>query len=187
MVRRALLLVGLLSLAAGCASDPAKRQKIVSEEAARLRPPQVPLASFGSFEILPVATSPEVASKPEKVEMVTRLGQDLEARLRPMLKSWEASAAPEARGRILVIQAKVTSLHVVSGGARFFIGALAGNSSIDMDLTLSDKQSGQVIASERINKSSDAMAGAWSIGSSDRNLPEYVVEIALEYLSRSHK
>ena len=186
MARGTLLLAALLTLSAGCASDPAKRQKIVSDEVARLRPPQVALASYGIFEVLPVAIAPDVAAKADKLEVANRLGRDLETRLQPMLKKWEVSASPEARSRTLVIQVAVNSIHVVSGGARFWVGAFAGKSNVDVDLKLTDKQSGQVVAGERINKSSDAMAGAWSIGSSDRSLPEYVVEIVLEYLARNH-
>ena len=49
-----------------------------------------------------------------------------------------------------------------------------------------EKQTGREIARERIRQSAGAMAGAWSIGSTDQNLSEYVVDIAHEYLAKNH-
>ncbi len=179
----------LAVLAAGiaCASDPARRQKIVQEEAARLRPPEVPLSEFGTFELLPTAMSPDVAAKPEKAEAANAVGAKLDATLKPLLASWAASAPADRKGRTLVVQPTVTGLRVISGGARFWGGALAGDSYIDLDVVLFDKESGKRIGAERIHKSASAMSGAWSVGGSDRNLPDYVVDIAQQYLVNAYK
>ena len=40
------------------------------------------------------------------------------------------------------------SLYVVSGGARFFSGALVGESYIDMDLVVVEKKTGKVIGQQ---------------------------------------
>lgn len=183
---RRLLLVVVLALSAACASSPEKRQRIVAEQSARLRPPTVALTTFGTFEVLPVAMSPAVAEKAEKATMATQLGERLNARLQPLLASWQASAPADARARTLQIQATVVSLRVVGGAARFWGGALAGDSHIEMDLSLVEKQTGSEIARERIRQSAGAMAGAWSIGSTDKNLSEYVVDIAHQYLANNH-
>jgi hypothetical protein len=184
MLRRSLFVI--LGIAAACASSPERRQRIVAEETARLRPPETPLTAFGGFELLPIGMSADVSAKPEKVEVANGLGRKLEARLQPVLQEWTSMAPASARSRTLVIQPTVVSLRVVGGAARFWAGALAGDSFIDLDLALVEKQSGRVIAKERINKSSSAMAGAWSIGSTDQNLTEYVVDIAYQYLVSNH-
>jgi hypothetical protein len=187
MLRRSLTFVALLAAAAGCASDPGRRQRIIDEEVARLRPPEVPLTAFGAFEVKPIAMSPEVAQKPEKAAVVTQLGQRLEARIRPLLDGWASGAPADARARALAIQATVLNVRIVGGGSRFWLGAMAGDSSIDVQLELVDQQSGRSIAKERINKTASAMSGAWSMGSSDQNLTEYVVDIANQYLVNNHK
>ena len=186
MLRRSLTFVVVVAVAAGCASNPGKRQKIIDEEAARLRPPEVPLATFGAFEIKPIAMGAEVAQKPEKAAVVNELGQKMEARLRPLLDGWASAAPADARGRALAIQATVLNVHIVGGGARFWLGAMAGDSSIDVQLELVDQQSGRSIAKERIYKTASAMAGGWSMGATDQNLTEYVVDIANQYLVNNH-
>ncbi len=186
MLRRSLTLLAILAVGAGCASDPGRRQKIIDDEVARLRPPEIPLSAFGSFEILQVAMSPDIAAKPEKAALANQLGEQLRGRLDPVVQGW-ASAAPAAtRGRKLTIQATVISLRIVSGGSRFWLGAMAGDSSIDVELELVDAQTGRAIAKERIQKSAGAMSGAWSVGSTDQNLMGYVVDIAHAYLAKSH-
>ncbi len=186
MVRRSLLFLAVLALAAGCASNPAKRQKIIDDEVGRMRPPEVALGSFGSFEVTPIAMSAEVQEKPEKVAVANDLGQRLEAQLRPTLDGWAAAAPAAAKGRTLVIQPTVVSLRIVGGGARFWLGAMAGDSTIDVDLQLVDKATGRAIAKERIAKSSGGMSGAWSMGATDKNLTQYVIDIANAYLVKYH-
>ena len=117
---RRLLLVVVLALSAACASSPARRQKIVAEETARLRPPSVALTTFGTFEVLQIAMSPQVAEKPEKAAVASQLGEKLNVRLQPLLASWQASAPADVRARTLQIHATVLSLRVVGGAARFW-------------------------------------------------------------------
>jgi hypothetical protein len=152
-----------------------------------MRPPETSLTSYGSFELLPMAMGADVAAKPEKVAVANDLGQKLDARLRPMIKNWESSAPTGTRNRTLVIKSTVTSLRVISGGARFWGGSFSGDSFIDLDLVLIDKETGAMIANQRINKNANSMAGAWSFGSSDKNLLDYVVDIAYQYLAANRK
>ncbi|HEX9049661.1 MAG TPA: DUF4410 domain-containing protein [Anaeromyxobacter sp.] len=186
MMRRSLTFLAVMALAAGCASNPGKRQKIIDDEVARLRAPEIPLTSFGAFEIRPIAMSPDVQEKPEKVAVASDLGQRLEAQLRPTLDGWAAAAPAPAKGRTLVIQPTVVNLRIVGGASRFWLGAMAGDSSIDVDLQLVDKASGRAIAKERIAKSSGGMSGAWSMGATDKNLTQYVIDIANAYLVKYH-
>lgn len=56
-----------------------------------------------------------------------------------------------------------------------------------MDLELKDAATGTVIAKPRVSRSSNAMASGWSVGATDRNLPNYMAEIWRQYLSDSYK
>jgi hypothetical protein len=178
----ALLVLGLVA----CASDPAKRQEVAQTEATRMRAPEIALDSFDHFELAPIGTSPDVASDPRKVAVAQDLATRLEARLRPLLDQWNASAPAGAAKRTLMIQPTVASMHVVSTAARFWLGAMSGDSYIDLDLTLVDAQTKALVANQRIHRNANAMAGAWSFGASDRNLADYIVDIAYEYLASHH-
>ena len=85
------------------------------------------------------------------------------------------------------IQPQVVSLRVISGTTRFFAGAFAGQSDISMDLVLVDKDTGVEIGRARVQRAAGAFAGAWSIGMTDRNLLDYIVDIAYQYLVDNYK
>lgn len=177
----------LVILAIGCASDPMKREEIARAEAARMRATEVPLDQFNAFVLEPIGMSPAVAEAEEKVAVAEEVGRKLEARIGPLLDGWRRSAPKTGKRRTLVVQPTIASMHVVSSAARFWIGAMSGDSSIDLDLTLVEKETGALIANQRISRSANAMAGAWSVGASDRNLPDYVVDIAYQYLADNHR
>lgn len=187
MTRRSLLVAVLLVAAACHRSDPNRRQRIISEEVGRLRPADVSLTAYGTYELKPVNMSAEVGAQPEKVAVAGQFRQTLEARLNPMLADWTARANPANRGRTLIIQPTVVALRIVSGAARFWVGAMAGDSTIDVDLTLIDKEANREIARVRIAKSTGGMAGAWSFGASDRNLIEYAADITQGYLIANYR
>ncbi|MFN2644031.1 MAG: hypothetical protein ABR570_03495 [Burkholderiales bacterium] len=183
-------LISLVAVGAliGCASNPARRAAVAMEESRRLAAPTTPLASYGKFELKPMGMSPAVANDTAKVEVVKDLEGRVQARVQPLLAQWNAQAAKNAAtGSTLIVQPRVMSLRVVSGGARFFAGAFAGDSSIAMDLDLKDAATGALIANPRIERSAGAMAGGWSIGATDRNLMDYIADIAGQYLEDNRK
>jgi hypothetical protein len=108
----------------------------------------------------------------------------LEAKITPLLGEWRA-ASGDGSGT-LVIQPDAVKLKIVSSGARFWGGALAGESNVDINLRLINKASGKVIANPRIARSAGSMSGAWSIGATDQNLLRYVVDISYQYLAENY-
>ena len=103
-------------------------------------------------------------------------------KIAPLLLDWDDANIEGASGK-LIVETKLERLKVVSGGARFWAGGLAGESYIDMNLRLIDASSGAVISQVLIRRSASAMTGAWSIGKSDQNLDQYVVSIVYQYLT----
>jgi hypothetical protein len=172
------LLIGLV--VAGCAADPVKVQSVGKAEAQLLDPPTNPLSTFSHFELMPMAYSEGIRQRPEKLAEGQEFERNLADKIGPLLKTWEASNQGSAG--TLTIQPELETLRIVSGGARFWVGAFAGDSHIDMRLRLIDATTGEQIANPRINMDSGGLAGAWSIGKSDQNLDEYLVSVVYEYL-----
>lgn len=56
-----------------------------------------------------------------------------------------------------------------------------------MQLKLTEKESGAVVGQVDIRRTASAMAGAWSIGKSDKNLMLYIADIAHQYLEDNFK
>lgn len=171
----------VLVFLAGCTATPEKLNKVAAIEANRAAKPSKPLSAFSSYELRPITLSDKIKSEPEKVEQAAVLDQKINEKLLPLFADW-SSSDDTGRSGTLIVQPELVSLRIVSGGARFFAGAFAGGSKIDMDLVLIDSSTNDVIAKPRITKDAGAMTGAWSIGQSDKNLHDYISHIAYQYL-----
>lgn len=176
----------LVIFLAGCAASPEKLNAVAVEESARLPKPSKPLSAFSSYELKPFILSAEVTKDADKVEQAAILEKKVKEMLAPLFAEWSAAPGP-GRSGTLIIQPQLMKLRIVSGGARFWAGALVGQSTIDLDLRLTDGTTNDVIAKPRIARSAGAMTGAWSIGKSDDNLHDYIAHIVREYLSRNYK
>jgi len=177
-----ILIIGMLT---GCAADPAKVQAVADAEASYLAPPARPLSSYAEFELADMAMGEAILIEEGKVEEAREFEANLQAKLNPLLATWNAAPSEGASGT-LSIETTMRRLKIVSGGARFWAGAWAGDSFIDLNLQLVDKASGEIIADVPIRRSADSMTGAWSVGKSDQNLDEYIVSIIHEYLNDNY-
>jgi len=86
------------------------------------------------------------------------------------------------KANTLVIKVNITNLRVVSGAARFWGGAFAGRSGINLDMQLIDKASGKVIRKEKKSSCNNAFAAAWTGGSSDHSLLQDMGKIMADYI-----
>jgi PBP1b-binding outer membrane lipoprotein LpoB len=185
-MKKAIVLLIIVFLA-GCSPSSSKLASVAKNESARLGVTARPLSEFSNFELKPMELSAGVSERKEKVEVAKQLEDSLRTRLLPLIEEWKADKASPRTAGTLVIQPKLQSLRIVSGGARFFIGAWSGNSVIDMNLELTDGKTGTIIANPRITQTASATGGAWSVGATDRNLLDYIVEIAYQYLVDNYK
>jgi hypothetical protein len=175
-----------LAFAAGCASDPAKREVVAQAQAERLTPPREALSHFGRFELAKFVLAPEVQNEPKKAQAAIGVEETIKQRLQPLLTDWNARREGSA-SRSLLIEPRIVELYIPSGGSRFWAGAFAGESVISLQLKLTEKESGALIGQVDVHRTASAMTGAWSIGKSDKNLVLYIADIAHQYLEDNYK
>ena len=173
----------ILALMAGCASKPEDRQSVAQAEVNRMPVSPQPFNTFSKFELAPLELSDAVKEDADKVEVSNQLEEKLRAKLEPLMAEWNQKGTS---GPAIVIKPRVASLRVVSAGARFWAGAMMGDSYIDLDLVITEKDSGKLIVQQRVNRNANAMGGAWSIGATDKNLLDYIVDISYQYLSENY-
>jgi hypothetical protein len=142
-----------LTLLAACAATPEKLDSVAQRESAKMPAPSKRFASFASYELKPVAFGPAVEKDNAKIERAKELGAALAQKLEPLLTEWRAAPSGAGRSGRLVIEPQLAGLRIVSGGARFWAGAMAGR-----------------------------MAGGWSVGKSDSNLLDYITAVSYQYL-----
>jgi hypothetical protein len=94
----------------------------------------------------------------------------------------ERDTGAKLPGKSLQVRVKIPDMRIASFGARFWGGALAGNSFMNVELELVDAASGKVLRTETISSSNNAWGAAYAFGSSDRSLPTDMGQVVAEYL-----
>jgi hypothetical protein len=178
----ALLLILFLPGLAGAADT---NMEIRLRDAARadvklLQPPVTPLTAYARVELMPAEFSQEVQADGRKAKKASLLASRLADEAGKPVAEWNGRAMP-GEGK-LIVKPTIERFRIVSGGARFWAGAWAGESGITVTLSIVDAATGSVVASPVISKTANSMAGAWSFGSTDNNLINYITATAREYL-----
>jgi uncharacterized protein DUF4410 len=185
-MKKILLCLLLFLGISGCAtSNKNHHANIVNREVSRLSLPIKPLSSYSNFKLENLVLNDETRLKEDKTKVAKELDVKLHAKLLPLLNEWSSNKNNNESGT-LVIKPQLHQLHVVSAGARFWIGGMAGESRIDMDLKIIDAQTGKEIARPRIMITASAMSGGWSVGATDKNLLNYIADISYEYLKNNY-
>ena len=82
----------------------------------------------------------------------------------------------------LLIKAKITDMRIVSGAARFWGGAMAGSSGVEMDLQLIDGASNKVVRDEKLSSWNNPFGAAWTGGTTDNSLLADMGNITAQYI-----
>ena len=76
----------------------------------------------------------------------------------------------------IIVKAELTDLRVVSSTKRLFLGALAGNSGMEIKGALVKAAGSKVVNEFNVRDEANAFSGAWTMGGSDRNIAVNVAE-----------
>jgi hypothetical protein len=170
-----------VALLAGCATTVSKPTTTTNP------PPEMAFSTFTSFELKPINTG-ESCNKQEGGEQALNAVQEkLNARLGPLLTSWNTAKSAAHGGHKLVIEPVCTDAKLVSGAARFWGGALAGSSAIVMRVRYVDQISGKKIAEPVFYQRASAMGAAWSFGATDRSMPDRMAELITDYTEKNYQ
>lgn len=178
-VLAALIVVAL----GGCATSQSGRQ----EESAAMTPPVTPLAKpYGEIVVCEIETTPVLKRDYEQDLMVCQLTLVSSLAKRNKYGRVEAARSNETYGKpTLLIRIKVSDMRIASGAARFWGGAMAGSSYMNMRMVLEDAETQQVVREEIFNSTNNPFAAAWTFGASDRSLPADMAEIMADYVSKA--
>ena len=87
-------------------------------------------------------------------------------------------------GKNVLVDMKIVDMRIASGSARFWGGAFAGNSFMDVLIELRDADTEEVVHRKVLSTSNNAFGAAWSFGGSDRSLPSDLGTLIGEYIFR---
>lgn len=85
----------------------------------------------------------------------------------------------------LLVKANITYMRIVSGAARFWGGAFAGSSGVELELQLIDGATNEVVRKEKLDSHNNAWGAAYSGGSTDKSLASDMGKILAGYITAS--
>ncbi len=167
----------------GCATTPIKNAR---EQVVTLKPPEIKFGAFEKIYFRSTGINSALASNSANQKALVKINQHLFSRVRPIFPSLTFIEANEQLDGLdknsLLIEPFVDDIRFIGGGARFFAGALAGDSRVTLRVTFTDLSQDKIIASPAFYQCSAAMAAAWSLGAHDKNMLTRIADLASEYI-----
>ena len=174
-MKRLVAVLVMLMLGAGAAAEPQNP------------PPAGALAGYDRYELAPLAMGPPYAGDAGKEKARARIQEFLTAETGAIVAQWNEAAAGAARGQSLLLEPRIEKLKVVSGGARFWAGAMAGDSYVVIRLRISEQPAGTLLAEPEFYQRAAGMSGAWTIGAQDKDMLHRIVLLMNRYLQSNYQ
>lgn len=144
--------------------------------------PSEPLNAFDRVEVSKISLPDAYAEKKANKKALASLQENLDQRLADSLAEWNARTPKNDPPRRLLVEPRVEKIRFISGGARFWAGALAGKSALLMRVRLTDAATGKVIAEPEFFQHAAAMSGAWTVGGADNAMLARTTTLIADYL-----
>jgi hypothetical protein len=170
------ILIGLV----GCATSGGGKREESTVQSSPVRSLE---KRYGELIVYELETTPQLKQDYEQAlkDCQSTLISSLSKRNK--YKRVDAANSSETYGSsALLVKIKVSDMRIASFGARFWAGALAGNSYMYMRMMLVDAETGKLVQDEDFNSTNNSFAAAWNFGASDRSLPTDMAEIMADYL-----
>lgn len=172
----ALSLLVLLFLVSGCATH-------LSKPSAPVKPAEVRLGGYEHVFMKRVSISEKFAESGANQKALRKIDEVLYTNLQMVFPKMERFSVGKEKvsGSVLVIEPHIKEIKFISGGARFFAGALAGSSAVLMDAKFVDAKKNKVLADPEFYRSANAWAGGFTIGSTDNKMLEEIAKDVVNY------
>jgi hypothetical protein len=149
-------------------------------------PPAEKFAAFTRCEMEKISLVPPYAGQEANERAVRKIQENVDLKANPLLQGWNTAGANTSPGRTLVFTPAVTEIKFIGGGARFWAGALAGSSAVILKVTITEKETGKIIATPIFYARAAAMGGAWTFGSTDNLMLVRVAGRFTDYLAANY-
>jgi hypothetical protein len=149
-------------------------------------PPEEKFSGFTRFELAKIELVPPYAGQEANERALVKIQENVSLKADPLVKGWIEAGASSAIARTLVITPVVTEIKFIGGGTRFWVGAMAGSSAVILKVTITEKETGKIVATPMFYARAAAMGGAWTFGSTDNLMLVRVAGRFTDYLSANY-
>jgi hypothetical protein len=150
-------------------------------------PPTNPLAGYDKYEFAALRMDAPYAGQAPNEKAKAKMQQFFDAETAPIVAQWNTEATGGTRGQSLAIEPRVEKIKFIGGGARFWAGALAGDSYVVIKVKVTEQPSGTVLAEPEFYQRAAAMSGAWTFGAQDNDMLHRIVTLMNHYLEANYR
>jgi hypothetical protein len=175
------VLVAFAALAALAVSACGGGTKIAPPPSTTNPAPAAKFSDFKTIDMRPIVIAPEFAAADANQKATRKIQEIVDANLSGVIASWNSTEHGATRGT-LVIEPLITRIKFIGGGARFMVGAMAGNSAVSMEISFKEAETGQEIAKPVIYQRANAMVGSMSVGGADNAMLNRVAQMMTDYI-----
>jgi hypothetical protein len=143
--------------------------------------PKEILSHFSKFKLEKTTINPKFNANAGNVQTGVNLDHGLDLTLNPKLTKW----TNDKISRTLVIKPHIEAVRFIGGGARFFVGRMAGRSWIYVKVRLIDEASGEVIAEPEFYRIAEA-ANGYTLARADYKMVEDEAADITSYLENNY-
>lgn len=149
--------------------------------------PAEKFSAFTRFELQRVSLDPAYTGQDANQRATARIQEYFDSRVSPILDKWNRAAPQGAPARVLVIEPRIEHIKFIGGGARFWVGPIAGSSAVIMKVKYLDKASGRIVSDPEFFQRAAAWSGAFTVGGQDNAMLARIVTLVADYTSRNYQ
>jgi len=149
-------------------------------------PPANALVGYDKYELAPLAMGPPYEGQGPNEKAKVKMQGFLTAETGVIVDGWNQKAQGSAKGQSLKIEPRVEKIKFIGGGARFWAGALAGDSYVVIKVRLTEQPSGKLLGEPEFYQRASAMSGAWTFGGQDNDMLHRVIVLFDHYLEANY-
>ncbi|RJR28832.1 MAG: DUF4410 domain-containing protein [Desulfobacteraceae bacterium] len=171
-------------LPGGCATGKSAEQ---SEPAKAQAPAVAPLQTgYSEIYVSEIETTPALKQDYEGAIAECRSSLISSLLSKSKYKKVEPAKGETVKGRTsLLVKLRINDMRIASSTARMWGGVFAGNSFMNIHMTLVDAGTKSVVREEDFNSTNSAWAAAWNLGASDRSMPVDMGKIMADYIEKA--
>lgn len=149
-------------------------------------PPAEAFSAFNSFELKPVTLQPPYAGQAPNERALIKIQENVNASMNATLATWNSASAKGQPPRTLVIEPTITEIKFIAVGVRLVAGVFPGSSAVILRATLTEKETGRVIATPQFYARGNTWAGNFTFGVTDNLMLTRVAKRFTDYLQGNY-
>ncbi len=169
-----------------CFSSAISASEVIGTSNTVNPPPTTKLSDFDRIEISKFSLPAPYAGQEANEKAKENLQVNFDQRTQSWLSTVNSREIKSTEARVLLVEPVITKIKFITGGKRFWAGAFAGDSRVLINMKLTDKATGAVIANPEFYQQANAIGATWTFGATDKTMLERITSLMSDYLAKNY-